>query len=81
MEYAVAGGGITWAGDFIVHEYVRDGRLVPLSLKPGRKGQLQFADAPLDFFACFRDRQYVPAKVRALVDYLVKALPQRQTDL
>ena len=81
VEYAVAGGGITWAGDFIVHEYVRDGRLVPLSLKPGRKGQLQFADAPLDFFACFRDRQYVPAKVRALVDYLVKALPQRQTDL
>ena len=77
VEFAAAGGGIAWAGSFIVHEELRRGRLVPLTLKPARKGQLQFEDAPLDFFACFKDRKYVPAKVRALVDYLVEALPQR----
>lgn len=77
VEMAVAGAGIAWAGCFIVHEHVRQGRLVHLPLPeatPG-DGALQFEDEPLDFFACFRDRQYVPAKVRALVDYLVEALP------
>jgi len=29
----------------------------------------------LDFFACFRDRQYVPTKVRSFVDYLLEVLP------
>ena len=53
------------------------GLLVPIQLKPARKGQLQFDNLPLDFFACFRDRQYVPAKVRALVDYLVEVLPNQ----
>ncbi|MEG0558135.1 MAG: hypothetical protein RR574_16970, partial [Comamonas sp.] len=76
-EIAAAGGGIVWAGSFIVHDYVRQGRLLPLTLKPGRKGQLQFENAPLDFFACFKDRQYVPAKVRALVDYLLEELQQQ----
>ena len=76
----MAGGGIVWAGSFIVHEQVRLGRLgrlVSLALKPARKGQLQFEDTPLDFFACFKDRKYVPAKVRALVDYLLEVLPKR----
>ncbi|MEG0677655.1 MAG: LysR substrate-binding domain-containing protein, partial [Comamonas sp.] len=77
VEFAAAGGGIVWAGSFIVHDYVRQGRLLPLTLKPGRKGQLQFENAPLDFFACFKDRQYVPAKVRALVDYLLEELQQQ----
>lgn len=78
VEFAVAGGGIVWAGSFIVHEQLRQGRLLPLTLKPARKGQLQFEDAPLDFFACFKDRKYVPAKVRALVDYLLQELPKQQ---
>lgn len=75
VEFAAAGGGIVWAGSFIVHDLVRQGRLQALELKPARKGQLQFEHAPLDFFACFKDRQYVPAKVRALVDYLLEQLP------
>ena len=78
VEFAVAGGGIVWAGSFIVHEQLRQGRLLPLTLKPARKGQLQFEGAPLDFFACFKDRKYVPAKVRALVDYLLQELPKQQ---
>ena len=78
VEFAVAGGGIVWAGSFIVHEQLRQRRLLPLTLKPARKGQLQFEDAPLDFFACFKDRKYVPAKVRALVDYLLQELPKQQ---
>lgn len=67
-EFAVAGGGMVWVGSFIARRYVQKGRLVPLALRPGRKGQLQFEDGTPDFFACFRDRQYVPAKVRAFVD-------------
>ena len=42
-----------------------------------QEGLLQFEDMPLEFFACFRDRQHVPAKVRALVDYLVEVLPSQ----
>jgi len=76
-EFALAGGGIAWLGSFIAHRYVQEGRLVPLLLRPGRKGQLRFEDETLDFFACFRDRQYVPAKVRAFVDYLLEVLPQQ----
>jgi hypothetical protein len=56
---------------------MREGLLQPLALGPARKGQLHFEDTTLDFFACFRDRQYVPTKVRALVDYLVETLPQQ----
>lgn len=79
VEMAVAGGGIIWAGFFLVHEHVRQGRLVQLPMPPAQAdgaGQaLQFVPETLDFFACFRDRQYVPAKVRALVDYLLEVLP------
>lgn len=76
-EMAVAGAGIVWIGSFLAHRCVREGLLQPLALHPARDGQLQFEDSTLDFFACFRDRQYVPAKVRALVDYLVEVLPQQ----
>lgn len=76
-EMAVAGGGVVWIGSFIARRYMREGLLEPLALRPARRGQLQFEDTTLDFFACFRDRQYVPAKVRALVDYLVEVLPQQ----
>jgi DNA-binding transcriptional LysR family regulator len=76
-EMAVAGAGIVWLGAFIAHRYVRQGLLVPLALRDAGPGELQFDCTTLDFFACFRDRQYVPAKVRALVDYLVEALPRQ----
>jgi hypothetical protein len=42
---------------------------------PGAQGAAAVRGHPLDFFAC--DRQYVPTKVRALVDYLVETLPQQ----
>lgn len=78
VAMAEAGAGITWAGFFLVHEQVRQGRLVHIPMPEARAGDsgLQFEEEPLDFFACFRDRQYVPAKVRALVDYLLEALPR-----
>ncbi|WP_027014812.1 LysR family transcriptional regulator [Comamonas composti] len=79
VEMAVAGAGIAWAGFFLVHEHVRQGRLVYLPVEPAPASEtgpaLQFEEETLDFFACFRDRQYVPAKVRALVDYLLETLP------
>ncbi|MNT16028.1 hypothetical protein D3C72_1511130 [compost metagenome] len=52
---------------------------MPVTLKPAgrrQKGQLEFRADTLDFFACFRDRKYVPAKVRAFVDFLLEALPE-----
>ena len=81
VELAAAGGGLVWAGSFITQRHVQEGRLLPLVLQPPRKGrkappgQLQWEDVTLDFFACFRDRQYVPAKVRSFVDYLLEVLP------
>ncbi|GAB2812572.1 LysR family transcriptional regulator [Comamonas piscis] len=81
VELAAAGGGIVWAGSFITQRHVQEGRLLPLVLQPARKGRkaapgpLQLEDVTLDFFACFRDRQYVPAKVRSFVDYLLEVLP------
>lgn len=76
-EMAVAGAGLVWVGSFIAHRYIREGLLEPVALRPPRRGQLHFEAATLDFFACFRDRQYVPTKVRALVDYLAEVLPQQ----
>lgn len=78
-EFAVAGGGIAWVGAFVARRHIQEGRLVPLVLKAARKrdqGQLEFGGETLDFFACFRDRKYVPAKVRAFVDYLLERLPE-----
>ncbi|MGE8448685.1 MAG: substrate binding domain-containing protein, partial [Comamonas sp.] len=81
VELAVAGGGIVWAGSFITQRHVQEGRLVPLVLQPARKGRkaapgpLLLEEVTLDFFACFRDRQFVPAKVRSFVDYLLEVLP------
>lgn len=76
-EMAVAGAGIVWLGAFIAHRYVSQGLLEPLALRDAGAGELHFDATTLDFFACFRDRQYVPAKVRALVDHLVEALAQQ----
>ncbi|MDA8519904.1 LysR family transcriptional regulator [Acidovorax sp. NCPPB 4044] len=74
-QMAVHGAGIAWMGAFIARPLIERGLLQALPMAPARKGRLQFTDAPLDFFACFRDRQYVPAKVRAFVDHLVQSLP------
>jgi len=73
-QMAVHGAGIAWLGSFIAGPLVAQGLLEPLVLRPGRRGQLQFVDGTLDFFVCFRDRAYVPAKVRAFVDFLTEAL-------
>lgn len=78
-EFAVAGGGIAWVGAFVARRHIQEERLVPLALKAPRKrekGALKFRSDTLDFFACFRDRKYVPAKVRAFVDYLLETLPE-----
>lgn len=77
-EMAAAGAGLVWLGAFIANRYVRQGLLVPLQLRDALPGELQFDGETLDFFACFRDRQYVPAKVRALIDYLVLVLPEQE---
>lgn len=72
---AVQGAGVVWLGAFIAQPLIDRGALEVITLRPARRGQLQMESPTLDFFACFRDRQYVPTKVRALVDYLVESLP------
>lgn len=78
-EMAVAGGGIAWLGSLVAFRPVQEGRLVPIRLQPpvSPQGALQLEEAAQAFFACFRDRRYVPAKVRALVDYLVESVPRQ----
>ncbi|MEH3087250.1 MAG: LysR family transcriptional regulator [Xylophilus ampelinus] len=73
-EMAVHGGGIAWVGRFIADPLVRAGRLEVLDLAPGPPGDLRFGRESLEFFACFRDRQAVPAKVRVFVDFLAQRL-------
>jgi len=82
-EMAVHGGGIAWVGRFVADPLVRAGRLEVLEPAAGGPGGLRFGRESLEFFACFRDRQAVPAKVRVLVDFLALRLrshPSLQPD-
>lgn len=75
-QMAVHGAGIAWLGVFIARPLIERGLLEPLALHddPADAAALRLQADTLDFFACFRDRRNIPAKVRALVDYLVQAL-------
>ncbi|WP_435870051.1 LysR family transcriptional regulator [Eleftheria terrae] len=70
---AVAGAGIARLGSFVAGEHLAAGRLEALFATPCSTGA--HADPePLEFFACWRDRQYVSPKVRAFVDFISEAL-------
>jgi DNA-binding transcriptional LysR family regulator len=82
-EMAVHGAGIAWIGRFIADPLVAAGLLEALEPAASGPGRLRFGRESPDVFACFRDRQAVPAKVRALVDFLVERLeahPSLQRD-
>lgn len=63
-EAAMQGRGITLLPDFIVDHALADGRLV--RVLQGRER------APLSLAVLFPSRQYVPAKTRLFVDYMVE---------
>ncbi len=62
---AIAGRGITWQPTFLIGEDLRAGRLV--RLMPG------YEMASIDILAVYPSRRHVPAKVRAMVDFLAQA--------
>ena len=71
---AVAGGGITRLAAFVANDYLQRGELVELFTCDECTG-FDAEIEPLDIYACVRDRHQLTPKVRALMDYLVEALP------
>jgi len=61
---ALGGQGITWQPTFLVGEDLKAGRLV--RLMPG------YEMAPIDILAVYPSRRHVPAKVRAMIDFLAE---------
>lgn len=62
---ASAGQGIIWQPTFLIGEDLREGRLVPLM--PG------YRMASIDILAVYPSRRHLPAKVRAMVEFLAQA--------
>lgn len=78
---AVEGAGITRLAAFVARDDLETGALVALfqagPVSDTQAGHsVQSESVPLEFYACFRDKHAVTNKVRALMDYLVSAIPQ-----
>jgi DNA-binding transcriptional LysR family regulator len=67
---ALAGIGITRQPTFMLSEYIRSGKLVPIL--PG------YMSAELGIYAVYPSRTHLPAKVRATIDFLVHAFEEVQ---
>lgn len=59
---AVAGVGFAILSKQACQPYIDDGRLIEI--------QFEHAVAPLQLFAIYSDRRYLPAKTRALIDFI-----------
>lgn len=66
---AVAGVGFAILSKQACQPYINDGRLIEV--------EFEQSAAPLQLFALYSDRRYLPAKTRALIDYM----HQRLSDL
>ena len=62
-EAGAQGGGVVWLPDFIVSDYLQDGRLVPLLS--------DYSGLSLPIYAVYPSRKHLSAKVRVFVDFLV----------
>ncbi|MDR7378320.1 DNA-binding transcriptional LysR family regulator [Rhodoferax ferrireducens] len=71
---AVAGAGVARLGSFIANPLIAAGKLEPLFLGSGGRGRTRADPEPLEYFACFRDRQHLPVPVRVFVDFIAEAL-------
>jgi DNA-binding transcriptional LysR family regulator len=69
---AVEGAGIARLAAFVANEDIRRGALVALFQSASAPHE---AGMPLSFYACYRDQHAMTNKVRAFMDYLVKAMP------
>lgn len=65
---AVSGVGFAILSKQACQPYIRDGRLVEI--------EFEQSVAPLQLFALYSDRRYLPAKTRALIDFMHQELSQ-----
>ncbi len=63
---AVAGVGFAILSKQACQPYINDGRLIEV--------EFEQSAAPLQLFALYSDRRYLPAKTRALIDYMHQSL-------
>ncbi|MEB3794486.1 MULTISPECIES: LysR family transcriptional regulator [Acinetobacter] len=67
-QAAVAGIGFAILSKQACQPYISDGRLIEI--------EFEQAVAPLQLFALYSDRRYLPAKTRALIDFIQQKLGQ-----
>ncbi|WP_151760960.1 LysR family transcriptional regulator [Acinetobacter seifertii] len=67
-QAAVAGIGFAILSKHACQPYISDGRLIEI--------EFEQAVAPLQLFALYSDRRYLPAKTRALIDFIQQKLGQ-----
>ncbi|NUF82614.1 LysR family transcriptional regulator [Acinetobacter seifertii] len=65
-QAAVAGIGFAILSKHACQPYIRDGRLIEI--------EFEQAVAPLQLFALYSDRRYLPAKTRAFIDFIQQKL-------
>ncbi|QNW93685.1 LysR family transcriptional regulator [Acinetobacter seifertii] len=65
-QAAVAGIGFAILSKHACQPYINDGRLIEI--------EFEQAVAPLQLFALYSDRRYLPAKTRALIDFIQQKL-------
>ncbi|MBJ9425371.1 LysR family transcriptional regulator [Acinetobacter seifertii] len=65
-QAAVAGIGFAILSKHACQPYINDGRLIEI--------EFEQAVAPLQLFAVYSDRRYLPAKTRALIDFIQQKL-------
>lgn len=65
-QAAVAGVGFAILSKQACQPYISDGRLIEI--------EFEQAVAPLQLFALYSDRRYLPAKIRALIDFMQQKL-------
>lgn len=63
---AVAGVGFAILSKQVCQPYISDGRLIEI--------EFEQSPAPLQLFALYSDRRYLPAKTRALIDFMHQKL-------
>ncbi|WP_268866827.1 LysR family transcriptional regulator [Methylobacillus arboreus] len=71
---AVAGAGIARIGAFAADRLIAEGRLIAL-FETTEINAAPVEIEPLDFYACYRDRQAATGKLRLLIDFLVEHIP------
>ncbi|MFV5548106.1 LysR family transcriptional regulator [Acinetobacter oleivorans] len=67
-QAAVAGVGFAILSKQVCHPYISNGRLIEI--------EFEQSAAPLQLFALYSNRRYLPAKTRALIDFMQQKLSE-----